>query len=319
MKKSFVFCFIFLFLQNIFKFLGGYMDRITLDEIKDKLDFFHKMFDAVRLIDPLHKKVIECQDSDMMITKEVCYHYWGDKKICDNCISMRSYQEDKSLVKMEKSQNAVFLVTAIPITTNESPAVLELLKNVTDTMFVGSGEYNKSEMLSRYVEEISNAIIKDPLTLLFNRRFVEERLPADIVESTLANRSLSLCFLDLDNFKAINDTYGHGAGDKAIKTVSEIIISNIDCDKSWAARYGGDEFLVCLNGTREEDAQLIMKKIQRDVGNLPIYSEKDSIKLSLTYGIKTMEDTPLTAAELIREADKVMYLAKQFKYHYGQN
>ncbi len=254
-----------------------------------------------------------------MITKEVCYHYWGDKKICDNCISIRSYQEDKSLVKMEKSQDAVFLVTAIPITTKESPAVLELLKNVTDTMFVGSGDYNKSEMLSRYVEEISNAIVKDPLTLLFNRRFVEERLPADIVESTLTNTPLSLCFLDLDNFKVINDTYGHGAGDKAIRTVSEIIISNIDCNKSWAARYGGDEFLVCLNGTSEEDAKLIMKKIQREVGNLPIYSEKDSIKLSLTYGIKTMEDTPLTAEELIREADKIMYLAKQYKYHYGQH
>lgn len=295
------------------------MDRITLNEIKDKLDFFHKMYDAVRLIDPLHKKVLECQDSDVMITKEVCYHYWGDKKICDNCISIRSYQEDKSLVKMEKSQDAVFLVTAIPITTKESPAVLELLKNVTDTMFVGSGDYNKSEMLSRYVEEISNTIVKDPLTLLFNRRFVEERLPADIVESTLTNTPLSLCFLDLDNFKVINDTYGHGAGDKAIRTVSEIIISNIDCNKSWAARYGGDEFLVCLNGTSEEDAKLIMKKIQKEVGNLPIYSEKDSIKLSLTYGIKTMEDTPLTAAELIREADKIMYLAKQYKYHYGQH
>ncbi len=295
------------------------MDRITLNEIKDKLDFFHKMYDAVRLIDPLHKKVLECQNSDMIITKEVCFHYWGDKKLCDNCISMRSYQEDKSLVKMEKSRNAVFLVTAIPITTNDSPAVLELLKNVTDTMFVGSGEYNKSEMLTRYVEEISNAIIKDPLTLLFNRRYVDERLPADIVEATLANRPLSLCFLDLDNFKAINDTYGHGAGDKAIRTVSEIIISNIDCNISWAARFGGDEFLVCLNGTREEDAKLIMKKIQRDVGNLPIYSEEDSIKLSLTYGIKTMEDTPITAAELIREADKVMYLAKQCKNHYGQN
>lgn len=295
------------------------MDRITLNEIKDKLDFFHKMYDAVRLIDPLHKKVLEFQDSDVMITKEVCYHYWGDKKICDNCISIRSYQEDKSLVKMEKTQDAVFLVTAIPITTKESPVVLELLKNVTDTMFVGSGDYNKSEMLSWYVEEISNAIVKDPLTLLFNRRFVEERLPADIVESTLTNTPLSLCFLDLDNFKVINDTYGHGAGDKAIRTVSEIIISNIDCNKSWAARYGGDEFLVCLNGTSEEDAKLIMKKIQREVGNLPIYLEKDSIKLSLTYGIKTMEDTPLTAAELIREADKIMYLAKQYKYHYGQH
>lgn len=293
------------------------MDRITLNEIKDKLEFFHKMYDAVRLIDPLHKNVMECQNSDMIIAKEACYHYWGDNKICDNCISMRSYQEDKSLVKMEKSRNAVFLVTAIPITTHDSPAVLELLKNVTDTMFVGSGEYNKSEMLTKYVEEITNAIVKDPLTLLFNRRYVDERLPVDIVEATLADKPLSLCFLDLDNFKAINDTYGHEAGDKAIRTVSEIIISNIDCNKSWAARFGGDEFLVCLNGTREEDAQLIMKKIQRDVCDLPIYSEKDTIKLSLTYGIKTMEDTPLTAAELIREADKVMYLAKQGKCHYG--
>lgn len=62
---------------------------------------------------------------------------------------------------------------------------------------------------------------------------------------------------------------------------------------------------------------MIMKKIQRDVCDLPIYSEEDSIKLSLTYGIKTMEDTPLTAAELIREADKIMYLAKKCKCHYG--
>jgi diguanylate cyclase (GGDEF)-like protein len=292
------------------------MNRITLNEIKDKLDFFHKMYDAVRLIDPLHKKVLECRGTNMITTNEICYGYWGNKKICDNCISMRSYQEDRSLVKMEKSKDAIYLVTAIPITTKESTTVLELLKNVTETMFVGSGEYNKSEMLNRYVEEINNAIVKDPLTFLFNRRYVDERLPVDIVEATITGRPLSLCFLDLDNFKAINDTYGHEAGDHAIKAVGEIITRNIDSTKSWAARFGGDEFLVCLSGTKAEDAQLMMKKIQRDVSNIPIHSEKDSIKLSLTFGIKTMEDTPITATELIREADKEMYLAKKRKYDY---
>lgn len=290
------------------------MNRITLNEIKDKLEFFNKMYDAVRLIDPLHKKVMECRGSDIIDTNEICYDYWGDMKICDNCISMRSYQEDRSLVKMEKSRSAVYLVTAIPITTKEYPAVLELFKNVTETMFVGNGDYNKSEMLTQYVEEINDAIVKDPLTFLFNRKYVDERLPVDIVEATLTGKPLSLCFLDLDNFKTINDTHGHGVGDHAIRTVGEIIIHNIDSTKSWAARFGGDEFLVCLSDTRAEDAQLVMKKIQRDVSNIPVDSEIDSIKLSLTFGIKTMEDTPITAAELIREADKEMYLAKKRKH-----
>lgn len=289
------------------------MDSITLDEIKDKLDFFHKMYDAVRLIDPLHKIVMDYRNSSMVPTNEICYHYWGNNKICDNCISIRSYNEDRSLVKMEKHIDAVLLVTAIPITDFGQPAVLELFKNVTDTMFIGEGDYNKGEMLTEYVKEITNAIVKDPLTSLFNRRYIDERLPADIVESTLAHKPLSVCFIDLDNFKAINDFYGHEAGDLAIKTVGEIILRNLGYENAWTARYGGDEFLICLNGIKEEEAQLIMEQIQKDAENIPIGTENKSMKLSLSFGIKTMDETPITATEMIRDADEKMYLAKKQK------
>lgn len=289
------------------------MDKITLNEIKDKLDFFHKVYDVVRLIDPLHKKVLEYRDTGMISTKAICYHYWGNDNICDNCISIRSYQEDRSLVKMETFRDSVILVTAIPITNIEFPAVLELCKNVTDSMFVGNGEYGKSEMFTKYVTEINNAIIKDPLTMLYNRRYIEERLPADIEEAALTGSPLSVCFVDLDNFKAINDSYGHEAGDRAIRTVGEVILKNIDGSKTWAARYGGDEFLICLGGTRTDEAKQVMKRIEHDVGKIDISTEKENIKLSLTFGIRTMEDTPVTAAEIIREADKEMYLEKKRK------
>lgn len=289
------------------------MDSITLDEIKDKLDFFHKMYDAVRLIDPLHKIVMDYRNSSMVPTNEICYHYWGNNKICDNCISIRSYNEDRSLVKMEKHIDVVLLVTAIPITDVGQPAVLELFKNVTDTMFIGEGDYNKGEMLTEYVKEITNAIVKDPLTSLFNRRYIDERLPADIVESTLAHKPLSVCFIDLDNFKAINDFYGHEAGDLAIKTVGEIILRNLGYENAWTARYGGDEFLICLNGIKEEEAHLIMEQIQKDAENIPIGMENKSMKLSLSFGIKTMDETPITATEMIRDADEKMYLAKKQK------
>lgn len=289
------------------------MDSITLDEIKDKLDFFHKMYDAVRLIDPLHKIVMDYRNSSMVPTNEICYHYWGNNKICDNCISIRSYNEDRSLIKMEKYSDIVLLVTAIPITDVGQPAVLELFKNVTDTMFIGEGDYNKGEMLAECVKEITNAIVKDPLTSLFNRRYIDERLPVDIVESALAHKPLSVCFIDLDNFKTINDFYGHDAGDLAIKTVGEIIIRNIGYKNAWTARYGGDEFLICLNGIKEEEAQLIMEQIQKDAENIPMGTEHKSMKLSLSFGIKTMEETPITAKEMIRDADKKMYLAKKQK------
>ncbi|WP_394527058.1 GGDEF domain-containing protein [Lacrimispora sp. JR3] len=290
------------------------MNRITLDEINDKLDFFHKMYDAVRLIDPLHKKVMDYRNSTMVPSDEKCYCYWGNNKICDNCISIRSYKEDRSLVKMETNSDIVLLVTAIPITAAGGPAVLELFKNVTDSMFIGEGDYNKGEMLTQYVREITDAIVKDPLTSLFNRRYIDERLPADIVESVLSHTPLSVCFIDLDNFKAINDSYGHEAGDLAIQAMGGIILRNIGNKNGWAARYGGDEFVVCLNRIKEDEARLIMEQIQKDAETVPVGTENQSMKLSLSFGIKTMDQMPITAKEMIGEADKNMYRAKRQKF-----
>ena len=92
-----------------------------------------------------------------------------------------------------------------------------------------------------------------------------------------------------------------------------MIIRNLGYKKAWTARYGGDEFLICLNGIKEDEAQLIMKQIQKDVEKIPISIENESIKLSLSFGIKTMEEIPITAKEMIRDADKKMYLAKKQK------
>ena len=164
------------------------MKSITLEEMKDQLDFFQKMYDAVRLIDPINKKVLDYRASAFHETLEVCYHYWGNEKICDNCISVRSYREDRSFVKLEKLSENVILITAIPITNTGFPTVLELFKNVTDNMMIGNGDYNRGKVLTQFVEELNDAIVKDSLTSLYNRRFVEERLPIDLVKASLSVR-----------------------------------------------------------------------------------------------------------------------------------
>lgn len=289
------------------------MDYISLEDIKDKLDFFSKMYDAVRLVDPLKKRVLDYRNSALVSTQEICYDYWGSGVICDNCISVRSHNENRSFVKLEKSKDSVLLVTAIPIRYSSSSAVLELFKNATDTMLVGTGEYNKGEMLAHFVRDLSAVIVKDPLTSLYNRRFLDERLPAEIINALLKNQPLSVCFIDVDNFKSINDLYGHETGDYALKAVSDAIIKNIRFQKDWAARYGGDEFLVFLNNTDEEQAEVIARRIQEDVSQIPVNPEEESLHLSISFGIGTMNNEPMTVTELIRQADEKMYQSKKEK------
>lgn len=168
------------------------MEHISLNEIKDKLQFFHKMYDTVRLVDPIHKKVTDYIGSSLMETHEICYNYWGDERICDNCISIRAYQEDRNFVKLEQNEETILLVTAIPITNIETPVVLELMKNATDSMLVGTGTYSEGEPLQRYAREINDLIVRDSLTSLYNQRFIKERLPVDIIDATLNHLPLSV-------------------------------------------------------------------------------------------------------------------------------
>lgn len=289
------------------------MEYISLNELEDKLDFFHKMYDIVRLVDPTHKKVIDYRGSSISETQEVCFDYWGKGKICENCISMRAFQEDKSFVKLEKSEDTIMLVTAIPILNSKRPVVLELLKNATDSMLIGSGDYNEGQLMNYFVKEMTDMLVREPLTALYNRRFVNERLPVDIINATLNSFSLSVCFIDLDHFKSLNDLNGHEAGDWAIKAVSDVITKHIRPESDWVARYGGDEFLICFNNTDEKGAYEIVEQIQKSIEKIPLDFQMESDHLTISFGIKTMEEIPMTAEELINYADQEMYIAKRNK------
>jgi len=116
--------------------------QITLDKIEKNLDFIKTMYDTVRLVDPVQKYVLEYDECTISRTDVHCYNYWKTSKICENCISTRAYHDNNSFMKLEYKPNMILMVTAIPLEKEESPVVLELLKNVTDSMMVGVGDYN---------------------------------------------------------------------------------------------------------------------------------------------------------------------------------
>ncbi|MDR7869270.1 MAG: GGDEF domain-containing protein [Tissierellaceae bacterium] len=286
------------------------LDIITLETIEEHLAFFHKMYDVVRIVDPLHKRVLDQSGSSVTQTDKICFNYWEDGRICDNCISIRTYKENKTFMKLEHNDSTTMLVTAVPIDNTKTPTVIELLKNATDTMFVGEGNYNEGRTIREVVDGLNQKVVKDSLTSLYNRRFIYERLPADIIKATVEDSALTLIFMDIDDLKDINDVYGHNVGDYVLKEVGRAILGCIRNKSDWSARYGGDEFLICLNNANYEKAQIVSDRIQESIGEIVIPEDK-SIKLKVSIGIHTMKDMKLTAEELINEADKKMYEAKR--------
>jgi diguanylate cyclase (GGDEF)-like protein len=119
------------------------------------------------------------------------------------------------------------------------------------------------------MSELSNEqrdVWHDALTGLLNRRAYEERLPVEIARATRYDWPLSLCLLDLDGFKKINDTLGHPAGDRALQQVAALIDESRLVDDGF--RIGGDEFAILMPRTRREEAELGATRLSRAISEI---------------------------------------------------
>ena len=154
--------------------------------------------------------------------------------------------------------------------------------------------------------------ITDPLTELLNRRYFEERISEEVERSKRHKQPFSLMILDIDNFKEFNDTYGHLAGDEALRNVGHVIrrcVRIIDI----AARYGGEEFAIILPTTDKEDARLIGNRIREGIEGVTLPVIKDEGKaaeLTVSLGIASYPADASTIELLINNADRALYKAK---------
>jgi len=153
----------------------------------------------------------------------------------------------------------------------------------------------------------------DGLTGIANRRQFDKALKQAIDRGIREHKFISLLMIDVDHFKRFNDTYGHNAGDKALKKVASALSLCCCRTDDLAARYGGEEFAVVLPETDEEQAQHVATKIMDAISALaiPFESSPDNEMLSVSIGIATQKcSTTILSNEFIMLADKALYLAK---------
>ncbi len=147
----------------------------------------------------------------------------------------------------------------------------------------------------------------DKLTQVNLRKYFEQIFTITLAESRNTDEDLSVIILDIDNFKGVNDTYGHKKGDTVLAAVGQILLSSVR-STDIVARYGGEEFIVLLPNTNGEQAYIVSEKIRRNVEAARLLG--DDRPLTVSLGVSSFPGDGTNEAELIENADKALYFSK---------
>lgn len=282
-----------------------------IKEVFDKLNIIEKLYDHIRMIDPVNKKVISFLEGEEKDTLLKCFDYWGKNKVCDNCVSMRAYNENETFVKLEYTNENIYMVTAIPIQLGDRRVVIELLKNATNSMLFQNSDGVNRNAVEGMIENINLIASRDSLTGIYNRRYIFEKLPADLVNAVIAGHRIGLIMTDIDHFKRVNDTYGHLAGDEVLKVFSSVLAGELKRETDWVARYGGEEFLICIPGASREVTLEIAERMRKAFEDTVITFDGTEIRATASFGIcHLIPDAGMKIEKIIECADKNLYLAK---------
>ena len=160
-------------------------------------------------------------------------------------------------------------------------------------------------------EKLRSQALRDPLTGLYNRRYMEDSLDRYVRLATRESRKVSVVMIDLDHFKRLNDEHGHATGDAVLREAAAAIVGALR-ETDVACRYGGEEMIVFLPDCDLEDAANKAEQIRSRIESL---SGTHGAKVSASLGVASVPSTSGTSAELIRAADTALYRAK----HNGRN
>ncbi len=158
--------------------------------------------------------------------------------------------------------------------------------------------------------------ITDPLLGIYNRRHLDRQLEKEIVRAKRHDLPLSVLLTDIDNFKEINDDYGHQAGDIVLKEVSQTLLSEIR-ETDIIARYGGDEFLAILPNTSCANAYEMAERIRKKIADLRIHfsnkiaGEQPAMRVTISGGVACLSYAVQDEQTLMNHADIALYHAKE--------
>lgn len=197
------------------------------------------------------------------------------------------------------------------------PVILSFLIDITDRKLAEDKLQASNERLEAQLaenrllqERLRDLAVRDPLTSLFNRRYMEETLRRELSRSAREDRPLSLVMIDIDHFKQLNDTYGHPAGDLVLKELAALLLRHLRSEDI-VCRFGGEEFVAILPGAPLMTAAQRAESCRLAFQDLRIVYEDQVLTSTLSMGVSEYPRHGATGEDLLFQADSAMYMAKR--------
>ncbi|MFV0516629.1 MAG: GGDEF domain-containing protein [Aminipila sp.] len=274
-----------------------------IEELKE-FELMAKTFDCLRLIDIDNESISQeyflksCSD---LISD---FDYNERREVYEQCLESNSV-----MYKVKQKNQYLYFFAVFSIFIDGNIYILECVANITESL-----EMNQC---CKFFEGAYKLSITDELTGVYNRRYINKALPIAINRCAHHNKPLSVIFTDLDFFKNINDLYSHSAGDYVLSEFSIELNKNIKSNNGWVARYGGDEFLICLIDVDYVETKILAEKIRKSIETKKFIYRNEQIKVTCSLGVCTIDDfsTVPTFDSIFKAVDKQLYMAK----HDGRN
>lgn len=132
-----------------------------IEKVKDRLSIIENLYDVIRVIDPINKKVLEAQGNEDEIPMEACYCFWNKDKPCEHCISIRANLGNDTFLKLEYKGNKIFLATATPIIINNRVYIVEILKDITNKGQVSDESISRLMGIRNLISKMNEKVIKE--------------------------------------------------------------------------------------------------------------------------------------------------------------
>jgi diguanylate cyclase (GGDEF)-like protein len=279
--------------------IAALSDTLLLSE---KIDYCLKAEEIAKINknDELLLKILLLESELYQISSDIDNFAWTIQKY----ISLEKKMMNSALLKDKKQISNQIIIR------NGFMIGFILILNIALIAFiryrVKNRERNKLEKANIQLEEISR---KDPLTSLSNRRDIIEKINYEIIRFERNKRHFSLVMGDIDDFKSINDNFGHDCGDYVLKELSKVIISILR-KQDIVSRWGGEEFLLLLPETNSSGAKIAAEKVRKIIEDKVFNYNSKSMPITITFGVSEYSITK-DIDSCIKEADTALYRGKK--------
>ncbi len=220
-------------------------------------------------------------------------------------------QKEKELELLRKEKNLREL--EIAKSRDERNFIILIFILIFTLVIVFLSRYHMHSKLHKKLDNLNKKLLDltetDPVTELYNRRFLVEKIEYLKCQFERSKISFSVLMGDVDNFKGVNDTYGHNLGDKALIQLAETIKETVR-KQDFVGRWGGDEFMLLLPETDDEGAQTIAYKIENTISQTVFGDHRHTFAMGITFGFAEYNEFQ-TADEIIKKADVSLYVRKE--------